>query len=179
MTILIDIQALQHNYIATTKTHPLSFSVKGNECVVLRGHNGAGKSTLLRLIAGIIPVEQGAITVSVPFSYLGAEFGLKESATVLSYQRFIIALNGACTTTLPRHRPLHSFSSGQKLSLRLQSALRPDRKLWILDEPTRFLDKTATQHLWDCITLHNEQGGATIIASHDDVPITHRIISLT
>jgi ABC-type transport system involved in cytochrome c biogenesis ATPase subunit len=178
MTPIINICALQHDYIAATKKTPLSFSVKSGGCIVLRGGNGTGKSTLLRLIAGILPVEQGTISVTPSFSYLGAEFGIKESATVLHYQRFITALNGICETILPLHRPIHNLSSGQKLSLRLQSALRPDRKLWILDEPTRFLDQTAIQHLWNCIRLHHEQGGATLIASHDDVPITHHTTTI-
>lgn len=40
-----------------------SIKLRAAECVVLRGRSGGGKTTLLRAIAGLIPVQQGKITI--------------------------------------------------------------------------------------------------------------------
>ena len=41
----------------------VSFSVKRGEIVGIIGPNGAGKTTLLKMIAGLLPVREGSITV--------------------------------------------------------------------------------------------------------------------
>src|SRR5438067_11940856 len=41
----------------------ISFEVSEGECLGVVGSNGAGKSTLLKLLAGIIPPDQGELRV--------------------------------------------------------------------------------------------------------------------
>ncbi len=149
-----------------TQKTPLSINVHSGECMWIKGDNGAGKSTLLKLIAGVLPIEVGHLEASAPFSYLGAELGIKRHATLKDYQRFTKALGVSCESPLSQNRELDSFSSGQRLWIRLQSALRSDRPLWLLDEPSRFLDTKHEALLWDKIKLHCASGGAAVIASH-------------
>ncbi len=167
---MLVVRDLIHPYIAMTQNAPLSMDVRTSECMWIKGDNGTGKSTLLKLIAGVLPVEVGHLSVSAPFSYLGAELGIKMHATLGDYQRFMTALGSKCESSLPHNRELDSFSSGQKLWIRLQAALRSDRPLWILDEPTRFLDATHEALLWDKVKQHCACEGAVIVASHS--PIT-------
>src|SRR5258705_963864 len=42
--------------------HHLAFEVACGQCVGLIGPNGAGKSTLLKALAGLLPLETGAIS---------------------------------------------------------------------------------------------------------------------
>lgn len=153
-----------------TQNRSLSLDISAGTCCWIKGNNGAGKSTLLKLIAGILPVEHGQLSVSVPLSYLGAELGLKTHATLKEYQRFTAALGMKFESSLPKNRELKDFSSGQKLMIRLQATLRPDRPLWLLDEPTRFLDATHEALLWGKIKSHCADGCAVIVASHS--PLT-------
>ncbi|MES2252495.1 MAG: ABC transporter ATP-binding protein [Pseudomonadota bacterium] len=166
---LLIIRDLVHPYIAMTQRAPLSVDVCEGACVWIKGDNGAGKSTFLKLIAGVLPVENGCLAMSVPFSYLGAELGMKMHATLADYQRFMAALGAECSSDLSKNRELNCFSSGQQLWIRLASALRPDRPLWILDEPTRFLDATHEALLWNQVKQHCASGGAVIVASHNSV----------
>ena len=46
-----------------TLLHPLTLDVPKGEVVGILGHNGSGKSTLAKLIAGLLPVKEGSITV--------------------------------------------------------------------------------------------------------------------
>lgn len=167
---MLNIRDLTHPYIAMTQNQPLSIDISAGMCLWIKGDNGAGKSTLLKLIAGVLPAENGQLSVSVPLSYLGAELGLKTHATLKEYQRFIATLGIKVELSLPKDRELKDFSSGQKLMVRLQAALRPDRPLWLLDEPTRFLDTTREALLWDKVKSHCAGGGAVIVASHS--PLT-------
>lgn len=167
---MLTVRDLAHPYITITYSAPLSIHVRGGECIWIKGDNGAGKSTFLKLIAGVLPVEEGYLKASVPFSYLGAELGIKTHATLKDYQRFTSVLGVSCESTLPKNREIDSFSSGQKLWIRLQAALRSDRSLWLLDEPTRFLDATHETLLWDKVKRHCANGGAAVVASH--TPIT-------
>ena len=41
----------------------VDFSLKDGEIVALLGKSGSGKSTLLRIMAGLIPADQGQMTV--------------------------------------------------------------------------------------------------------------------
>jgi len=163
------VRDLVHPYIAMTQRIPLSVGVCAGACVWIKGGNGAGKSTFLKLLAGVLPIETGCLTLSVPFSYLGAELGMKMHATLADYQRFMTALGVECVSHLPRNRELNQFSNGQQLWIRLAGALRPDRPLWILDEPTRFLDTTHESLLWDRVKQHCAGGGAVVVASHGPV----------
>jgi heme exporter protein A len=166
---LLAVRDLIHPYIAMTRSVPLSVTISAGTCMWIKGDNGAGKSTLLKLIAGVLPIEIGHLEVSVPFSYLGAELGLKTHATLKDYQRFAKVLGAECASPLPQNRELDSFSSGQKLWIRLQTTLRHDRPLWLLDEPTRFLDTTHEALLWDKLKQHCATGGAVVVASHSPV----------
>ncbi len=62
--------------------HELDFSIKKNDFVLICGANGAGKSTLLKILAGIIPIENGKVLANGKNVEL---YSRKELATLLSY----------------------------------------------------------------------------------------------
>src|SRR5947209_8100669 len=60
-TVLMRVAGLSKRYGDQQALADVSFDVPSNEIVGLIGPNGAGKTTLLEAIAGIIPVESGAV----------------------------------------------------------------------------------------------------------------------
>jgi heme exporter protein A len=163
---------LRHPYIAVTEQMPLTISITAGDCIWIKGDNGAGKSTLLKLLAGVLPIESGQLDICASFSYLGAELGMKMHTTLADHLQFIAALGVSNTDELahlPKRRELGDFSSGQKLWIRLASALRSDRCVWLLDEPSRFLDIAHESLLWQKINDHCRTGGAVLVASHSSV----------
>jgi len=61
----------------------------------------------------------------------------------------------------------HHLSAGQKQRLALARLFMVQRPLWLLDEPTIGLDHSSYTMLRRAIKTHREQGGITIIATHD------------
>ena len=61
---LIELKNVSYSYNDSTKAvDDVSFSVRKGDYVTIIGHNGSGKSTLTKLIAGLLPVKEGSITV--------------------------------------------------------------------------------------------------------------------
>lgn len=79
----IDIRRISHAY---GEEHPvltdLSFHVAAGEFFVVIGPNGSGKTTLLKALAGITPLQQGAVTL---FGCGLERYSRNELARILSY----------------------------------------------------------------------------------------------
>lgn len=58
---LVRVENVQKWYGSVHALKGVDFSVVAGECVALIGDNGAGKSTLVQIIAGFIPMNEGAI----------------------------------------------------------------------------------------------------------------------
>lgn len=61
---LIEVKNVSYSYNDSMKAvDGLSFSIKKGDYVTIIGHNGSGKSTVAKLIAGLLPVKEGSITI--------------------------------------------------------------------------------------------------------------------
>jgi ATPase subunit of ABC transporter with duplicated ATPase domains len=166
----------------------------GRERVGLVGRNGAGKSTLLRAIAEGTRPRSGSISVGGTLGALRqAEgrgsgraadlLGVAEplarldriqrgqgtaedlaGADWLLPQRIDEALADVGLGSPSLHRPVSSFSGGERTSLALARLLleRPD--VLLLDEPTNNLDGAGRQAVSAMLAIW--RGGA-LVASHD------------
>lgn len=76
------------------------------------------------------------------------------------------------TVGLERQRDIQArrLSQGQRQRLQLaRFALglgRPDRPLWLMDEPSAALDDAGTKLLQDLLSAHLDRGGSAIVATH-------------
>jgi ABC-2 type transport system ATP-binding protein len=138
-----------------------SLTLNSGSIVGLLGKNGAGKSTLLNIIAGLIPIQKGSLTVNgfKPFDrnplfladvYLvPEEFGFP-SVTI---NRFIKSTSPLYPSfqnekidkilaefELDRTKKLNQLSHGQRKKFLIAFALASNCKILILDEPTNGLD---------------------------------------
>jgi heme exporter protein A len=170
----------------------LSFALEAGAALLLTGANGAGKSSLLRLLAGLIPLAEGALlwqgqdaladrgAHARRLRYLSHQDALKPALTARENLAFFARLWGgdeeaalAALDLLPlADLPARVLSAGQKRRLALaRLALGADAPLWLLDEPTVGLDTASVARLGALLARHRAAGGLVIAATHLPLPL--------
>jgi heme exporter protein A len=164
----------------------LSFAVEGGEALLLLGPNGAGKTTLIRMIVGLLAPTAGRISLDggdaelslgEQCHYVGHLNALKSSLTVGENATFwcrflgggldrIEAALAAFGLAHLRDIPAAYLSAGQKRRLGLARVLLAERPIWLLDEPTVSLDRTAQDMLTGAVDTHVAAGGLVVAATH-------------
>jgi len=163
----------------------LSFGVQTSEAMVVTGRNGAGKSSLLRMIAGLVRIASGRLSLEggepdIPIGeqahYLGHQDAFKPTLTVgqnlqfwsgflgdgRTVERALQAVDLAPLTDLPAA----FLSAGQRRRLSIARLLAVPRPIWLLDEPTSSLDAPSQQRLAELMHVHLVDGGMIIAAAH-------------
>lgn len=149
-------------------------SVFDNDRIGLLGKNGSGKSTLLKAIAGIFRDYDGEITTNGKIVYLDQyrtfdaqtpfEYYSQVSDTPEKQKNVRSILKGFGFDEKDWHRPIHTFSGGERTKLQLGRLFIEQPDFLLLDEPTNFLDIEGIELLKNL--LKNFAGGYIIIA-HD------------
>jgi len=62
--ILLRLSGLHKSYGVTRALRGVDLELRAGEVLALVGENGAGKSTLVKMLTGVVPMEQGAITLN-------------------------------------------------------------------------------------------------------------------
>ncbi|MHA8263005.1 ABC-F family ATP-binding cassette domain-containing protein [Lactobacillaceae bacterium Melli_B3] len=156
--------------------------VQGNERIGISGENGAGKSTLLNVIAGLVPLDSGTITIgeTVKLAYYTQQTepipGDKRVINYLSDVGQHVTDNQGNELSItelleqflfPRfmHGTLiRKLSGGEKRRLYLLKLLMQQPNVLLLDEPTNDLDIGTLTVLEDYIEHFS---GTVITVSHD------------
>lgn len=181
--ILIDAKELSFSYPNNESLfEDLSFEIyRGNKIGII-GENGTGKTTLLNILSGALTGYEGSLRRAddlkichfsqqreelplekSPFEILGDgtdQVSLADGSAihVMSYfKRFLF--NGD-----EIHRPLRTFSGGERNRLQLALNLKQQADIWIFDEPTNDLDLETLIILEKTLS---EFEGSVIIISHD------------
>ena len=163
----------------------VNFNVASGQALVVSGRNGAGKSSLLRLIAGLVRIASGRLTLSggdpeIPVAeqahYLGHQDALKPAFTVRENLSFWTDFLGAGHAIGPALQavdlvrladmPAAYLSSGQRRRLSIARLIAVPRTLWLLDEPTSSLDTPSQTRLAQLMQDHLGSGGIIIAAAH-------------
>jgi len=185
----------------------LSFDVRSGEIFGLVGPDGAGKTTTLRMLAGILPPDEGTARVAGfnvvddpegakhHLSYMPQRFGLYEDLTVDENIRFYADLFGVrkaerqerSTQLLQaagmkefRKRLAGNLSGGMKQKLGLVCALIHRPTVILLDEPTTGVDPVSRRDFWRILYELVSQG-VTILTSTaylDEAERCHRVALL-
>lgn len=179
---LIDVKDLSFSYPNKDIFHHLNFSIyRGNKIGILGG-NGVGKSTLIKIISGEINEYLGVIkkapeVVIKVFTQQRDELDLEKTP-------FEILGDGADQVSLPNggsehvisyfkkflfngdeiHRPLRTFSGGERNRLQLALNLKSAADVWIFDEPTNDLDLETLDILEKTL---KDFKGCILVISHD------------
>ena len=167
----------------------LSFDVAGGEAVVVTGRNGAGKSSLLRMIAGLVSIAGGRLTldggdaeatVGEQAHYLGHHDALKTALSVSENLAFWVEYlggqRGAVAAALETvglaplaGLPAAYLSAGQRRRLSIARLAAIERPLWLLDEPTSALDVPSQERLAGLMQAHLGKGGLIVAATHGPI----------
>ena len=195
---------LVKRFPGVTAVERLSFNVAPGEIFGLVGPDGAGKTTTLRMLAGVLPPDEGAITVADcdvvrepeaakhHISYMPQRFGLYEDLTVEENIRFYADLFGVAAgdrearsrTLLEaagmaefRRRLAGKLSGGMKQKLGLVCALIHHPRVILLDEPTTGVDPVSRRDFWRILYSLLAEGVAilTTTAYLDEAERCHRV----
>jgi heme exporter protein A len=167
----------------------LSFSLSAGEALVVTGRNGAGKSSLLRLIAGLVAMASGSLTLTggdadatpgEQAHYLGHLDAVKPSLSVSENLAFWTAYLGGLPTAADTALdavglepltglPAAYLSAGQRRRLSIARLVAVQRPLWLLDEPTSALDQPSQQRLAELMRGHLASGGMIVAAAHGPI----------
>lgn len=171
----------------------LSLTIEKGDLFAFIGHNGAGKSTTIKSIVGILPFDQGSITIngiSVKekpidckklIAYIPDNPDLYDSLTGIDYLNFIsdvfeisvekrkniiekYAILFGIKDNLNDY--IGSYSHGMKQKLAIISALVHEPKLLILDEPFVGLDPIASHAVKEVMREFCSNGGAIFFSTH-------------
>ncbi len=198
---------LSKQFAGVTAVDRLSFTVGGGEIFGLVGSDGAGKTTTLRILAGILPADEGSVllegfdvlrdpeSIKRHISYMPQRFGLYEDLTIDENIRFYADLFGirrrereeradrllaACGMKEFRGRLAGQLSGGMKQKLGLTCALIHTPKLLLLDEPTTGVDPMSRRDFWRILYLLQAEGVTVVIATAylDEAERCHRLALL-
>lgn len=130
--------------------------VPKGEFWMLLGTNGSGKSTLLRVLAGLLPQQDGSVELRGRLGFVfqnpdhqlvmptvGADvaFGLVEERLPLPLIRQRVAEALALVNLEAfQQRPIYALSGGQKQRVAIAGAIARHCDILFLDEPTALLD---------------------------------------
>ena len=175
---VIKLKDVDHAYGDLVVYRALQFQAERGQRTVLVGPNGAGKSTLLKLLAGVLPVQQGARELghNVRAGYFSQNRidVLNARHTVLQSSRDMIhpvseqVARSVLGSFLFRgddvFKTVGVLSGGEKSRLALVKLLLDPPNLLLMDEPTTHLDIGSIDALIGALKQYH---GTLIFISHD------------
>jgi ABC-type polysaccharide/polyol phosphate transport system ATPase subunit len=151
--------------------------------IALVGPTGSGKTTLLRVLAGVIPPDEGQVVISGRVgSLLATEAGVglqltgRENAMLLAVlaglslnqararMDFVI---GQARLEHAFDRPIHTYSEGMRARLHFAVIQAVAPQMLLLDEVFEALDHEFRGLVADYARNLRDQGGIVVAAGHD------------
>jgi ATP-binding cassette subfamily F protein 3 len=175
MSILLQVNNLSKSYSSQKVFSGLTFTVSSKQKIGVIGRNGAGKSTLFKILTNEEVADEGQIMIGseARIGYLRQEENFLPEESALDYLR---KTSGKEDWTIKKlaakfqlnedklNDPANNLSGGWRMRLKLTSMLLDDPNLFLLDEPTNYLDLNTLLLLENYLKSYN---GSFLIISHD------------
>ncbi len=190
---MLQITHLTKSYGEKKAVDDLSLHIASGEIYGFIGHNGAGKTTTLRSVAGILPFDQGKITIggldlgADPLgckrilAYIPDNPDLYEYMTGIQYLNFIADIFAVSPEdrrariqkygdlfelTGDLGQSISAYSHGMKQKLAIIAAWIHAPRLILMDEPFVGLDPRASHQLKTMMREFCDGGGAIFFSTH-------------
>lgn len=171
----------------------LSLELRPGEVFGFLGPNGAGKSTTIKSIVGILPFDEGEISIcgydlakqpnmaKMCVGYVPDNHAVYERLTGREYVNHIANLYKVPLAEREERvakylklldleraydNQIKSYSHGMKQKISVIAALVHNPKLWILDEPLTGLDPQSVYQLKKVMRAHADAGNTVFFSSH-------------
>ncbi len=180
----------------------VSLTINQGDFITFLGPSGCGKSTALKMIAGLLPVSSGTITITPPqgkseqdLAFVFQEPTLMPWATVFDNVYLPLRLAGVSRAQAePRVRAVlvdvglskfeksypRELSGGMKMRVSIARAMVTEPRLLLMDEPFAALDEMTRFKLNnDTLALWQSQQFTTIFVTHsvyESVYLSNRIV---
>lgn len=190
---MISIRGVSHRYGDKVILENVDLNIAPGGVTALVGANGAGKSTLLNLVARLMPLQRGRITVDgldvgkVPGRDLARKLAILPQTQEVAPRLTVTELVGF--GRYPHHhgrprpedramidraietlgltaiatRPLDSLSGGQRQRAFVAMIFAQDTEYVLLDEPLNNLDIAASRSLLKVLRMLAEAHGRTVV----------------
>lgn len=166
----------------------------GEICIVM-GPNGCGKTTFIRCLCKIESLESGHILIDNidlqdqnsdhldNIAYIGHKNSLNDNLTVTENLEYLGAFDSTANKNLVNNIKdaieyfdiykykdfmVSELSEGNKKKTSLARLILSKKKIWLLDEPLSFLDKSTVKNLIKLFSKHQKNGGIIVASSHYD-----------
>jgi ABC-type polysaccharide/polyol phosphate transport system ATPase subunit len=159
----------------------VSFDVPKGSVLAVIGRNGAGKSTLCRVITGILPPDEGRVTVRGRLNLLSPGIGFSAALT----GRENIVLGGLASGLSPERlaeiadeiadfaqlanyldMPMHSYSAGMRMRLASSVAVFLEPEVLLIDEALVGGDAAFMQHIAQRTAQLIGEGRTIVLVTH-------------
>lgn len=194
MTPALSVQGVNHRYGDRLALEHVGLTVPVGQIFGLLGPNGGGKTTLFRLVATLLPLQTGSISLAgadiasqpqLVRRKLGVTFqsaSLDGKLTVgenLLHQGHLYGLSGSKLRDRidavlrqvglqdRRTEIVDRLSGGMKRRTELAKSLLHQPEVLLLDEPSTGLDPGVRRDLWETLqSLRNESGTTILVTTH-------------
>ncbi len=184
--VVIKANHLSKAYDGLPVINDFSLEIHRGDKIGVIGSNGRGKTTLLKMLAGVLPCDQGSIEQGhqMSLSYFPQNhsdiFEKQEGLTAFDwlkarrpgiYDQDIRSVMGKMLFSGDdAFKPITGLSGGETARIILAGMLLSNHNFLVLDEPNNHLDLEAVSALgWGL----EEYKGTAIVASHDRDLLSH------